>query len=270
MNRQEFETDSGTIVYWISELKGGNLTLVFLPGLTATHHLFEKQIAYFEDMYNCMVWDAPAHGESRPFTLDFDLRDKARWLHEIFEKENITKPILVGQSMGGYVSQMYMEMYPGECGGFVSIDSCSLKRKYVTAFDIWALKRTEPMYRMFPWEYLKKIGAKGCAETEYGQKLMRQMLDAWDKDSYCKVSGHGFKMLAEALESNKKYKIDCPVVLICGTKDQAGSAKRYDKKWQKGENLQLIWIEGAGHNSNTDKPEEINRIIEDVVNKAIF
>ena len=39
----------------------------------------------------------------------------------------------------------------------------------------------------------------------------------------------------------------------------------YDKKWAKLTGLPLIWIEGAGHNSNTDKPEEVNQIIENFV-----
>ena len=29
--------------------------------------------------------------------------------------------------------------------------------------------------------------------------------------------------------------------------------------------IPLTWIEGAGHNSNTDKPEQVNRLIEEFV-----
>lgn len=269
MTEKTYLTNLGTIHYWVNEFEADRKTLVFLPGLTATHELFDKQIEYFEADYNCFVWDAPAHGESYPYDYNFKLEDKAKWLHEIFEIEGIKKPVVVGQSMGGYVAQMFMEIYPGELGGFVSIDSCSLKRKYVTAFDIWALKRVEPIYRMYPWNSLKKTGSNGCAETEYGRALMRMMMEKFDgnQEWYSKLSGHGFYMLAEALESSREFKIDCPAILICGTKDKAGSAKRYNKKWTKGENLPMYWIEGAGHNSNTDEPEKVNALIEDLVKK---
>jgi pimeloyl-ACP methyl ester carboxylesterase len=53
------------------------------------------------------------------------------------------------------------------------------------------------------------------------------------------------------------------VILICGEKDQAGSAKSYNRRWAKREGLPIYWIKNAGHNSNTDKPEEINQIIRD-------
>jgi len=58
------------------------------------------------------VWDAPGHAASWPFAFDFDLMDKARWLDGILEQEGITKPVIVGQSMGGYVGQAYAQTYP--------------------------------------------------------------------------------------------------------------------------------------------------------------
>ena len=123
------------------------------------------------------------------------------------------------------------------------------------------LKRTEPMYRAFPWNVLKKIGADGVAETEYGKTLMRHFVDTYEKDEYCRLAGHGFNMLAEAMEADLPYVIDCPAVLICGEKDQAGSAKSYNKRWSRKEGLPLMRIKNAGHNANTDKPEEVNLII---------
>lgn len=57
------------------------------------------------------VWDPPAHASSWPFTFDFTLDDKARWLNEILDNERITKPVIIGQSMGGYLGQMYAELF---------------------------------------------------------------------------------------------------------------------------------------------------------------
>ena len=69
----------------------------------------------------------------------------------------------------------------------------------------------------------------------------------------------GMKMLADAMEADLPYVIGCPAILICGEKDQAGSAKSYNRRWAKKEALPLYWIKNAGHNSNTDRPEEVNR-----------
>ena len=72
-----FSTDRGDIHYWVNDLRPGRRTLVFLPGLTADHRLFDDQTAAFEDTYNVLAWDAPGHAASRPFSEDYSLMDKA-------------------------------------------------------------------------------------------------------------------------------------------------------------------------------------------------
>ena len=121
LKESTYQTPCGTIHYWSSILSLDITTLVFLPGLTADHRLFDKQVKYFEGKYNIIVWDAPAHASSWPFRLDFDLFDKAKWLNGIFEKEEIIKPIIIGQSMGGYLVQDYTQFYPDRKEGFIYI-----------------------------------------------------------------------------------------------------------------------------------------------------
>ena len=59
---------------------------------------------------------------------------------------------------------------------------------------------------------------------------------------------------AEAMEKNLPYELKCPSLLICGTQDHAGSCIRYNKAWHQKSKISLKWLEGAGSNSNTDKP----------------
>lgn len=268
MKRKSHSTDLGTIVYWCSRIKPDRTTLVFLPGLTADHRLFLKQAEAFEGEYNMFVWDAPGHGRSRPFDLRFSLMDKACWLHDILEKEGIRKPVLIGQSMGGYVSQCFLERFPREAAGFLSIDSAPLKRCYITEAELWLLKRTGPIYRSYPWRRLRYDGARGCCETEYGRRMMYAFTGSYSKEEYCALADHGFRILGEAIEADLSYRPRCPVLLLCGEKDKAGSARRYNRKWAERENLELIWIPGAGHNSNVDQPEKVNAYIRSFVQKC--
>ena len=271
MVEKTYSTSCGTIHYWISEqINIERETLVFLPGLTADRRLFDKQIAYFEGKENIFVWDAPGHAASWPFTLNFTLMDKAGWLNEILEAEGIIKPIIIGQSMGGYVGQAYAEQFPETLKGFMSIDSAPLQRQYVTGIEIWLLKRMEPVYRHYPWKSLLKAGANGVATSAYGRALMHDIMMVYDGDQerYAKLAGHGYRMLADAMEADLPYKIECPALLVCGEKDQAGSCIRYNKAWHKNTGIRLEWIPGAGHNSNTDAPEKVNQLIEELVSQV--
>ena len=265
MREKLYETDRGQIHYWVSEpIPKDKLTLVFLPGLTADHRLFEKQIEHFEGRYPLLVWDAPGHASSWPFDLDFSLMDKARWLWEILQKEHIEKPVIVGQSMGGYVGQALCGAYPDTPKGFISIDSAPLQREYVTALEIWLLRKMEPVYHVYPWRLLLSSGTKGVATTPYGRDLMRRMMMTYDGDQarYAKLSGHGYRMLADALAAAPPHALPCPALLLCGEKDRAGSCLRYNKAWHKRAGIPLHFIPGAGHNANTDAPEIVNTCIQ--------
>ena len=125
----------------------------------------------------------------------------------------------------------------------------------------------EPIYRYYPWKSLLKAGTDGVAVTEYGRKLMREMMLVYDGDQkrYAKVAGHGFRIRAEAVERNLLYEIKCPALLICGEQDKAGSVIRYNKAWHKNTGIPLAWIKDAGHYSNTDQPELVNSLIEKLV-----
>jgi len=262
MEERIYTTSKGSIHYYLNLADKEKVTLVFLPGLTADYRLFDKQIEYFEEKVNVLSWDAPAHAASRPFSMEFALSDKARWLDDILEKEGITKPVIVGQSMGGYVGQMYEQLYPGKLKGYISIDSAPLQKEYMSRAEIWSLKHTRMMYRLYPWRSLIKAGSEGCAATGYGIALMKEMIAAYGKKDYSELAGHGFRILAEAIEADLPYEITCPALLICGEEDKAGFTKKYNMKWNEKTGIPIVWIKGAGHNSNTDKPDEINRLIE--------
>ena len=236
MEEKTYQTPCGTIHYWANVSHPDEITLVFLPGLTADHRLF----------------------------------DKAKWLNDILNQDKIVKPVIVGQSMGGYVGQAYAQLYPNRLTGFVSIDSAPLQRNYVTAVELWLLKRMEPVYVHYPWKLLLKSGTEGVAMSDYGRNLMREMMLVYDGDQkrYAQIAGHGFRILAEAMEKNLPYELKCPSLLICGTQDHAGSCIRYNKAWHQKSRIPLKWIEGAGHNSNTDKPELINSLIEEFNTKS--
>ncbi len=91
----------------------------------------------------------------------------------------------------------------------------------MSAIEIFLLKRTEPIYRYYPWKLLIKSGVKGVAESEYGRALMEKMMVYYNdqKQRFAKLVGHGYRMLADAIEADLPYEIKCPALLICSEKD---------------------------------------------------
>jgi pimeloyl-ACP methyl ester carboxylesterase len=79
MTEKVYGTQLGKIHYWINkDAENTDRQLVFLPGLTADHRLFEKQIAFFERKYPVFVWDAP----------DMQLHGRLTCLFRLWRKQN--------------------------------------------------------------------------------------------------------------------------------------------------------------------------------------
>ena len=84
MLEKSIVSERGKTYYW-TENRDSAFTLVFLPGLTANHHLFDRQWEVFSEQYSTIVWDAPAHGKSRPYR-DFSYHNAAEELKSILGK----------------------------------------------------------------------------------------------------------------------------------------------------------------------------------------
>ena len=257
-----YTTPLGDIHYWTGPRYPDRPSLIFLPGLTADRRLFAQQMAHFAVQYNTLVWDAPGHGASRPFPLAFSLMDMGQWLWEILRAEGLPAPVLVGQSMGGYVAQCLLEAHPEAAAAFVSIDSAPLQRKYVTAAEIWLLRRCELVYRLYPWKRLVRAAVRGCAETACGRRVMEEMIVSYTRAEYCRLAGFGYRILGDAMAADRPYAIPCPTLLLCGERDRAGSTRRYNRRWSREAGLPIFWVPGAGHNANCDCPQAVNGAIE--------
>ncbi len=252
-------TGFGNVHYWISDrIDRNRMSLFFLHGLTASHALFEKQIPFFEVNYNVIVWDAPAHGLSRPYA-DFTYEKAANDAVKILDDNGIDTAVFIGQSMGGFITQSVIKRFPERVIGFAAIDSTPYGEKYYSRSDKWWLRQIEWMCSLFPDKSLRKAVAKQCTRTERSYQNMLNMHSFYDKKELCHLLGIGF---AGFLDDNSDININCPVLLIVGEHDNTGKVITYNKEWSKDLGVPITWIKDAAHNSNDDRPEQVNELID--------
>lgn len=260
MEEQILQTEKGDVFYWRSDhWDTGKETVFFLHGLTADHSMFDDQVAAFEEEYNLLTWDTPAHGRSRPFET-FDFGDTAEYMKSILDQHSVNRVVFVGQSLGGFLAQSFIKRYPDCVKGFVSIDSTPYGVDYYSKFDIWILKQVEWMAHLYPLRWMKRAMAKQVSATQKAYDNMVQMLSPYGKNELCHLMGLGY---AGFLDDNCELKIPCPVLLILGEKDRTGKVVQYNKEWAKKTGYPLKIIAGAAHNANVDRPEEVNACIHD-------
>lgn len=262
ITQKQFKTENGNITYWVNDCSEQEFALVFLHGLTADHSLFEKQVSHFKERFKVLCWDAPAHGRSRPY-LDFSYRSVAGHLKDILEREQISKAVFIGQSMGGFITQTFLKQYPEFVIGFIGIDTAPFGACYYSASDKWWLRQVEWMARCYPRKALVKAIARSCAYTKYAYENMLAALSQYSKREICRLLGIGY---AGFLEENCDLDIKCPVLILVGEYDKTGKVKQYCSAWQEKTGYPLHMIKKAAHNSNIDNYEQVNAEIEEFIN----
>ena len=256
MEEKHVTSERGSTYYWI-ERCDSPFYLVFLPGLTANHHLFDRQVDGFSKQYGMIVWDAPAHGKSRPYK-DFSYYNAAEELKDILDVEDIKNVVLVGQSAGGFVAQSFYKKYADMVEGIFTIGTCPYNPSYYSRSDLFWLRQTKWMFRLYPDRILRNTMAKMCGSTQHARENMRNMLTDYTKDELCRLMYIGFAgFIPEICEMH----IKCPVWLLVGEHDKTGKVMAYNKSWHEKQGYPLYIIEGAAHNANDDQPEQVNELL---------
>ena len=256
MLEKSVASERGKTYYW-TENRDSSFTLVFLPGLTANHHLFDRQVEAFSGQYSILVWDAPAHGRSRPYK-DFSYRNAAEELKSILDSEGVSRVVLIGQSAGGFVAQSFYKKYADMVAGIFTIGTCPYDPSYYSKSDLFWLRQTKWMFRLYPDRILRNTMAKMCGRTQRARENMLAMLADYTKDELCRLMYIGFAgFIPEISEMN----IKCPLWLLVGQHDKTGKVMAYNKRWHKQEGFPLYIIQGAAHNANDDQPQQVNQLL---------
>ncbi|WP_315119140.1 alpha/beta hydrolase [uncultured Clostridium sp.] len=258
MIEKSIHSSRGEIYYWIRKHSDPNArNIIFSPGLTADHRMFEKQVEYFQADYTVISWDIPLHGKSRPYN-SFTYENAAYELKSILDNEFLKSAILIGQSMGGYVCQEFAIQYPEMVDAFIGIGTTPFGLSYYSKSDRWWLRQVEPMAKWYPYNFLVKTIAKSATRTKYAYSNMMLMLSSYSKEELCRLIGIAY---GDIFYRKEVVHFNFPVLLLVGEFDKTGKVIHYNKKWQEREKYLLKFISNAAHNANVDNFEEVNKVI---------
>ena len=156
------------------------------------------------------------------------------------------------------MAQSFYKKYSDMVEGIITIGTCPYNPSYYSRTDLFWLRQTKWMFRIFPDEILRNIMAKMCGSTQCARENMLNMLADYTKDELCNLMYIGFAgFIPEISEMN----IKCPMWLLVGKYDKTGKVMEYNKRWQKREGFPLYIIEGAAHNANDDQPKRVNELL---------
>ena len=264
MQKKTLASQDGLVCYWT----GGNQSngaecIVFTHGMAADHTMFEKQVEYFKKEYSILTWDIPFQGESRPYKL-FSYSNFAKQLNTILDKERLNEVILVGQSMGGFVSQEFVKQYPEKVKAFIGVDTTPFGHIYYSNWALYSLTKVWSVSSLLPYRLLIKSIAKTGTITELAYKNMYQSASKLSKQEIIFLMKQTFE---EFVKQKQTVAFDCPVFLMIGDSDKVGGTKDINHVWADKLNCSLTVITNASHNSNLDNYTEFNYKLTNFLNE---
>jgi pimeloyl-ACP methyl ester carboxylesterase len=141
----------------------------------------------------------------------------------------------------------------------IIIGSTPIAKAY-SKLEVWALKISLPIIRLWPYNHFIKTVAKTIAlqpsVQDYALKAMHQIkrkdyLVIWEAVTFA-IDGKG----------QPNATIDVPLLLIHGDKDGTGTIKRDMPVWAKHEKQATYHlIPNASHNANQDNPAFTNQVL---------
>jgi pimeloyl-ACP methyl ester carboxylesterase len=108
------EYKGGLVEY---EIKGKGLPVMLLHGFTEDRRIWDPLLAGIEEKYTWILPDLPGSGRSAYNGSLASLSDYADLLMDIVSREKVGGFVLIGHSMGGYISLAFAKAYPGRLLG---------------------------------------------------------------------------------------------------------------------------------------------------------
>ncbi len=98
-------------------------TIVFLHGFLENLTMWDVFSEKLSETYKVITIDLPGFGKSEVISDNHSMRTMAGAVNSVINHEGISKCILVGHSMGGYVALAFSELFENKLNGIVMFHS---------------------------------------------------------------------------------------------------------------------------------------------------
>jgi len=244
------------------EVSGARSPIVLLHGFPFNRTLWREQVEALRERYRVITPDLRGHGETtathEPATMEAMAGDVAALLDEL----HITRVVLGGLSMGGYVALAFYRLFPERVSALLLADTrpqadtgdARLAREETAARALG-----EGMHTIADAMLPKLLAPSTQAERPKIVARIREMILNTDAQGAASAL-RGMAVRRDQTEFLRE--INCPTLIVVGSLDQItppADAERMNREI-RGSRLEVI--AGAGHVSNVERPAEFNRALE--------
>lgn len=236
--------------------------MILIHGIFATKEIMNPLFDYYKNDYHVISYDVRGHGESdKP--EKFDLEDYAKDLAAIIEYLNLDKPVVIGLSMGSYITLRTAELYPELLSKIVLIGvrgkgEISLMEKAVEENDGNADIDLKEMGRLISNRvYPPNTTPEQIQEYYRGNRGKVELTNEERKNIYASLAH--YDMMSDI------DNVEIPALLLVGQYDGLNPPSESQIVHDALSDSRLEIIEGAGHIIFFEKKNEVISLIDDFI-----
>jgi 3-oxoadipate enol-lactonase len=235
--------------------------LVFLHGIGGAARAWRGQLDFFSGRYRAIAWDMPGYGGSAPLQT-VSIARLADALQDFLRDIGVTKPILVGHSIGGMIVQELLAKTPHIAAAIVLAQTSPAfgkpdgvwQKSFIDA-RLGPLDRGETMVSLAPTLVGELVGDDPDAG---GTALARDCMASVPEATYRAT----MRALLGFDRRNALRDIAAPTLVLSGSRDNNAPAPMMAKMASYIHSSEYIELEGAGHLVNLERPAIFNAALD--------
>lgn len=241
-----------------AEAGGGDATpIVFLHGVGSDKSVWHPQLDHFGKARRAIAFDYPGYGDSDPAPKGTTRDDYADAIISAMHELGIDRAHICGLSLGGVVAIAMHHADAKRCASLILADSFAVhpdghaiyERGVAASDDLRAMAEARV-------DLLLAQPADPAVRAEVVETMSRIAPAA-----YC----IGAEAVWLADQRGRASDIRVPTLVLCGTEDKVTPPALSRELVELIPGARYAVIEGAGHISNLEKPDEFNRLAQEFI-----
>ncbi|HYG99655.1 MAG TPA: alpha/beta hydrolase [Terriglobales bacterium] len=251
--------NSGITLEYVEQGDQRGTPIVFLHGITDSWHSFEPVFPFLPADVRAIALSLRGHGDSSRPDQGYTPSHMAADVNAALAALGISRTVVVGHSMGSYVSQRLAIEHPGRVSGLVLIGTAPTFRGNSAVQSFW-----DEVVRDLD-DPIDPAIAREFQESTVARPLSPAFLETVVRESLkvpARVWREAFAGLMEAEHTAELAKVNIPCLLLWGDHDNFFSHEHQQAMLAAVPGCRLIAYEGLGHAPHWDDPK---RVADDVV-----
>jgi 3-oxoadipate enol-lactonase len=244
-----------------------NKAIIFIHGFPYDHTIWKEQIDELSKNYFCVSYDIRGLGESIAGNGQFTMESFVDDLESIINELKLSKPVICGLSMGGYISLRALERFQDKFSAAILCDTRSEADN-----NEGKLKRAAGIKRISN-EGLAPF-AKDFIMNCFGEDFKNNRKDQLEKiieksSEYDPVGVKGclLAMISRTDTTPVLSKITLPTLIICGEQDMLTPPAVMKEMYHKIKNSDFVEVSKSGHMTPIEQPEIVNKAMLDFLRR---